>query len=189
MLPEFPKTSSYTILIAMHILTSRIVEEIVKHLNERCSLDVKKAHHGMPVESGTVYFIPIDYHAEIMGVKDDAIITLNKGPKVNFVRPSVDVLMKSVAEVFKENSVGILLTGMGMDGAMGVKAIKDAGGATIVQDEQTSSIFAKPKSAIDLGCVDEVLPLSEINKEVMRIIDEKALNLAVQIQPEASKGE
>lgn len=173
-LPKFPKTNTYAILIAMHIISPEVVEATAKRLDELCPLWIRMAHHGMSIEPGTAYFIPSDYHAEATEYGETVLINLHKEPKVNFVRPSVDVLMKSVAEVFKENSIGILLTGMGMDGAQGIKAIKDAGGATIVQDKGTSAVFSMPKSATELDCVDKVLPLLDIPKETLDLIDEKA---------------
>jgi two-component system chemotaxis response regulator CheB len=177
LLPKFPKTNTYTILIAMHIISPEVIDATAKRLDELCPLKVKMAHHGMAAEPGTAYFIPGDYHAETKEYGEVVLINLHKGPKVNFVRPSVDVLMKSVAEAFKENSVGVLLTGMGMDGAQGIKAIKEAGGATIVQDKGTSAVFSMPESATELDCVDKVLPLQDIPGETMNAIDEKASKL------------
>ena len=131
------------------------------------------AKHGETIKPGTIYIISGGFHGEVVKRDEDIIISLNEGPKVNHVRPSVDVLMNSVAEVYKENSVGVLLTGMGTDGAHGMKAIKDAGGTTIAQDERTSAVFAMPKSAIDLGCVDRVLPLQDIPDEILKQVEEK----------------
>jgi two-component system chemotaxis response regulator CheB len=157
----------------MHIISPEVVESTAKRLDELCSLRVKMAGHGMAIESGTAYFMPCDYHAETKEYGEVTMINLNKEPKVNFVRPSVDVLMKSVAGVFKENAIGVLLTGMGMDGAHGMKAIKDAGGSIVVQDSDTSSVFQMPEAAIDLRCVDKVLPLQEIPDETIKLVEEK----------------
>ncbi len=128
----------------------------------------------MPIEPGTIYFIPHDYHGKVIKKVMQEAIVLNKGSKVNSARPSIDILMKSVAEVFRENSIGVLLTGMGHDGALGIKAIKNFGGMTIVQDRNTSSVFSMPKSAIELYCVDRVLPLQEIPGEILQFTDEKS---------------
>jgi two-component system chemotaxis response regulator CheB len=173
-LPKFPKTDSYALFIALHI-PSGVVDSIVRRLDIRCPLKVKRARHGMSTEPGTAYIVPGDYHAEIMARGGVGIINLNKGPKVNFVRPSIDVLMESISDVFKENSIGVLLTGIGSDGARGMKAVKDAGGATIAQDKETSAVFSMPKSAIDKGCVDRVLPLKDIPGGTLRVIEEKTL--------------
>lgn len=174
-LPKFPKTDSFAVFIAMHI-PSQVTDSISDRLDRKCRLNVKRARDGAIVEPGTAYLIPGDYHAVIKEHEEKAVFTLNKGPKVNFVRPSIDVLMMSVAEVFKENSIGVLLTGIGSDGAQGMKNIKDAGGATIAQDRETSSVFSMPKSAIEFDCVDKVLPLQDIPREAMNLIDEKTIH-------------
>jgi len=92
---------------------------------------------------------------------------LNKNPPVNELRPSVDVLMKSVADIYGKNVLGIILTGMGSDGAKGMREIKVNGGRTITQDEHSSLIFGMPARVIENGDADIVLPLSEISKKIM----------------------
>jgi len=86
------------------------------------------------------------------------------------LRPSIDVTMKSVSEIYGRNAVGILLTGMGEDGVEGMRAIKGAEGKTIAQDEATSVIFGMPKRAIEEGVVDKILPVFEVSQEVIRLL-------------------
>ncbi|MBU2559709.1 chemotaxis protein CheB [archaeon] len=172
-LPDFSKNDAYAVLIVVHMNQKEVSDSFAKRLNEKCQLEVKSATHAMTIEPGTAYVIPGGFHAEVLKKGEEAIISLHEGPKVNFVRPSIDVLMKSVAEVFKENSIGILLTGMGMDGAQGMKAIKDAGGSTIAQNKTTSAVFSMPRHAIELDCVDKVLPLQEIRDETIKLVEEK----------------
>jgi two-component system chemotaxis response regulator CheB len=167
---------SYVIFIVQHI-TPEAEDALIDQLDAKSLIKVKKAEHGMLIEPGNAYFLPADYHANVEELGRGVAIKLYDGPKVNFVRPSIDVFMKSVAELFKENAIGVLLTGMGRDGAHGLKAIRDAGGATIAQDEETSPTFTMPSSAIMLGCVDKVLPLQDIFEEIMNLINQKALNL------------
>jgi two-component system chemotaxis response regulator CheB len=155
------------------MLSEEVVDSMARRLDIRCPLSIKMARHGMVVEPDTAYIIPGGKHGEVMVEGNDAMIVLNKGPKVNYARPSIDVLMKSVAHVFGERTIGTLLTGMGWDGAEGMKAIKDAGGTTIAQDKETSAVFAMPKSAIDLGCVDKVAPLQDIPDEIVKILEKK----------------
>lgn len=150
-----------------------MVNSMSRRLDERCPLRVKRAYHNMIVEPDTAYIMPGGHHGEVVEEDGDVKIILNKGPKVNYARPSIDVLMKSVAEVFDEKSVGTLLTGMGVDGAMGMKAIKEAGGATIAQDKETSAVFTMPRAAIELGCVDKVVPLQNIPDEIVKILEKK----------------
>lgn len=171
-IPRFRKTDSYVIFIVQHI-TPEVEDPLIDQLDAKSLIKVKKAEHGMHIEPGNAYFLPADYHASVEEQDGRVSIRLYEGPEVNFVRPSIDVFMESVAELFKENAIGVLLTGMGRDGAQGMKAIKDAGGVTIAQNEETSPIFRMPGSAIMLGCVDKVLPPQEIFEEIKDIINKK----------------
>lgn len=95
-------------------------------------------------------------------------LTLNKAHPVGGHRPSADVLFTSVAEEYRRNSIGVILTGMGSDGARGIVAIKDAGGKAIAQDERSSVVFGMPKAAIQTGVVDEILPLESISDGIVK---------------------
>jgi two-component system chemotaxis response regulator CheB len=95
---------------------------------------------------------------------------VTNGAKVNNIRPSVDVLMESVAEQYGTNVIGVLMTGMGQDGADGLKVIKDLGGRTIAQDQKSCTVFGMPKAAIDKGVVDKVVPLNKIAKEIISML-------------------
>ena len=97
-------------------------------------------------------------------------VRLDRSPPVVGLRPSVNVMMRTVAEVCGSRAVGVLLTGMGSDGAEGLKRIKEHGGATVAQDQATSVIYGMPKAAIESGCVDKVLPLSQIAEEITRLV-------------------
>ena len=165
LLPKF-KTDSYSLFVIQHI-SSGLVERFVNQLGRKCILEMEFGRDGAPVEAGKIYFPPGDNHMEVK-IQDGApVISLNKNPPVNFVRPSLDVLMKSVAETFKEHSVGVVLTGIGKDGAEGMMSIKKSGGETIAQDEATSVVFSMPRSAIFTRCVNKVLPLDQIYEEIM----------------------
>jgi two-component system chemotaxis response regulator CheB len=95
-------------------------------------------------------------------------IALNQDHPVHSVRPAADVTMNAVAEAYGPNTIGVVLTGMGCDGAFGLRNIKSSGGRTIACDEKTSIIFGMPKAAIELGCVDRVLPLESIAAHIIR---------------------
>ena len=86
------------------------------------------------------------------------------------IYPSIDYVMESAAKAYGKGALGVLLTGMGSDGARGLKAIKEAGGSTIAEDESTCVVFGMPKAAIEMGCVDEILPLPQIAQAVLRMI-------------------
>lgn len=102
--------------------------------------------------------------------EERAIIKLNRDPPVNFVRPSIDVAMLSVVELFGKNVIGVVLTGMGKDGLEGAKRIKEQGGQIIVQDEESSVVWGMPKVVFKAGLADKVLPLSEIAKGIVESI-------------------
>ncbi len=136
-----------------------------EHLDEKCQFKVKEAENGDQISRGLALVAPGGYH---MLVQKNGRILLDKGPRVHNVRPAVDPMMFSVAEAYSSKVVGVLLTGMGKDGAKGMKAIKKKGGATIAQDEETCVVFGMPKAAIEEGCVDIVLPLHKIPIEIVR---------------------
>ena len=139
-------------------------------LSTMCKFAVKEAKQGDAVEKNRVLIAPGGYH---MTVDTDERVHLNQNPTEHGVRPAVDPLMKTAAEVYTSETLGVLLTGMGRDGALGMQAIKQAGGFTIAQDEATSAIFGMPKAAIDLQCVDRVLPLQQIPNELVRVSQKK----------------
>jgi two-component system chemotaxis response regulator CheB len=103
-----------------------------------------------------------------MTVTKEQRVHLTLDPPVNYVRPAADVLMVSLAEVYGSKNVGVVLTGMGGDGAMGIKAIKGQGGRTIAQDQKTSVVYGMPHVAFQTGCVDTVVPLELIPKEILK---------------------
>ena len=127
-------------------------------LESNCRIPVIDVHSGQPVEPGHVYFAPPDYHLMVEGEQ----FSLSTDDLVEFARPSVDVLFESAADSYGSEVVGVILTGMGRDGADGLKKIYDRGGHTIVQDPQTSERDSMPKAAIGIGAAREILPLGEI---------------------------
>lgn len=131
-------------------------------LNRLCALTVVEAQGGERLLVGHAYVAP--GHAHLVVTKRDgtAYTALDDGPRVNRVKPAVDVLFRSVAAAFGSRVSAIVLTGMGRDGADGIRAIKAAGGCTIAQDEESCVVFGMPKAAIETGCVDLVSPLAGI---------------------------
>lgn len=153
------------ILIVQH-MPPGFTKSFAKRLNGLCSLAVKEAEEGDDLRLGQALLAPGGYH---MIVGKDKKVHLDESPPVHGVRPAVDPMMKTAAEVFRSETIGVLLTGMGRDGALGMKEIKKYGGRTIVQDEASCTVFGMPKAAIEEGCVDEILPLSTIPKEIIRL--------------------
>jgi len=133
-------------------------------LANECKFRVKEAEEGDFVQAGLALIAPGGFH---MVVTKTGKITLNQDPPINYVRPAADVSMISAAHTFGSKNIGVVLTGMGSDGAMGIKAIKENGGKTIAQDEKTSVIFGMPNEATKTGCVDIVAALERIPKEII----------------------
>jgi two-component system chemotaxis response regulator CheB len=148
--------------VAVIHMPERFTRTFAERLNELSSVDCKEAEHNERVLPGTVYVAPGNYHLMVKAVGTERILKVVKGPKLHNQRPAVDVLFDSVAENIGENAVGVLLTGMGKDGAEGLLSIKEEGGYTIAQDERTSIVFGMPKAAIDRGAASAVLPLDKI---------------------------
>jgi two-component system chemotaxis response regulator CheB len=132
-------------------------------LNRRTNLPVKQAEDGDTIVGGRALVAPPDNH---LLANLDSTVSLTRSELVHFVRPSADLLFESVAAAYRERAVAVVLTGSGIDGAMGVQAIKKMGGTVIVQDEDTAEFFSMPAAAIATGDVDEVLPLDEISRAI-----------------------
>jgi two-component system, chemotaxis family, protein-glutamate methylesterase/glutaminase len=136
-------------------------------LGRRTALRVKQAAEGDRFLPGTVYVAPPDRH---LLVNPDGTLSLSRTELVHFVRPSADLLFESVAATAKQRAIAVVLTGTGVDGNMGVRAIKKMGGTVIVQNEQTSEFFGMPSAAIQTGCADFILPLDEIPKALLALV-------------------
>jgi two-component system chemotaxis response regulator CheB len=131
-------------------------------MNASSALEVCEAHDGQPVLPGHAYIAPGDHHLVVMREGDLYVCHLNEGEPVNRHRPSVDVLFRSVARAAGPNSIGVILTGMGRDGAEGLKEMRDAGGSTIAQDEETSVVWGMPGAACRMGGVGSLHPVTQI---------------------------
>ncbi len=151
------------ILIVQH-MPKGVTKLFAESLNQSCKFKVKEAEEGDYIQENLALLAPGGFH---MVVTKSGKISLNQDPPVNYVRPAADVMMKSTAEVYGDNNIGVVLTGMGSDGAKGIKAIKEKGGATIAQDEKSCVIFGMPNMAIQTGCVDVIAPLDRIPRAIV----------------------
>jgi two-component system chemotaxis response regulator CheB len=136
-------------------------------LARRTNLQVTQAAEGEMLRRGHVYVAAPNRH---LLVNPDETLALTETELVHFLRPSADLLFKSVAAVFKQRAVAVVLTGTGSDGSMGLRAIKSTGGTVIVQDEASSEFFGMPGEAIRTGHADFVLPLDEIGPALITLI-------------------
>ena len=152
------------ILIVQH-MPKGFTGPFAERLDRMCKFKVKEAEEGDYISRNLVLIAPGGLH---MTVSKTGRIHLEDGPLIHYVKPAVDPMMETAAQHYKSKMIGVLLTGSGRDGAWGMKKIKEHGGVTIAQDEKTSVVFGMPKAAIEEGCVDIILPLHEIPREIMR---------------------
>ncbi|MEM7191798.1 MAG: chemotaxis response regulator protein-glutamate methylesterase [Pseudomonadota bacterium] len=155
-----PSLTQTPVLIAQH-MPPIFTDALAKRLAGATRLEAAEATHGEALKGGCIYVAPGGRHMTIANSAHPRI-EVREGPAVNFCRPSVDLLFASVAKVFGRSALGIVLTGMGADGAVGAREIADAGGSIIAQDEATSIVWGMPGSAVRAGACAAVLPLDEI---------------------------
>lgn len=157
-LAHLPASFPVPIVCVQHI-GSNFLSGMVTWLAEVSPLPVRKAVHGETPQAGMVYFAPEDAHLEL---DDGGRFVLSLAAPLDGHRPSVTITMRAAARCFGAGAVGVLLTGMGRDGAEGMASIAAAGGITIAQDEDSSVIYGMPKVAVELGAVQHILPLEQI---------------------------
>jgi len=131
-----------------------------------CALPVREAIAGTPLQAGTVWIAPGNHHLVIAGLRSQCFLQLIQTPPENFCRPSVDVLFRSVAQVFAARCLAVVMTGMGQDGLRGGEAIRSAGGRVWAQDEASSVVWGMPGYVVQKGLAQRILPLSHIGREI-----------------------
>jgi two-component system chemotaxis response regulator CheB len=166
-LPAFPKNSP-GILIVQH-MPEHFTNSFANRLNELCDMEVKEAEDGETVHSGKVLIAPGNKHMLLRRSGARYYIQIKQGPLVSRHRPSVDVLFKSVARYAGKNSLGVMMTGMGKDGAEGMKMLHDVGAKTIAQDEKSCVVFGMPQEAIKRNAVDQIVSLKNIPSKILEL--------------------
>jgi two-component system, chemotaxis family, protein-glutamate methylesterase/glutaminase len=166
LLSELPADFAAGVVVVQH-LDPRHRSLVADLLSRRTHLKVKDAEEGDRVEAGWVYVARPDHH---LLVGADGTISLTQTELVHFVRPSADLLFESVAASYRDRALGVVLTGTGSDGSMGVRAIKKMGGTVLAQDQGSSEFFGMPGSAIETGSVDFILPLEEIAPALVTLV-------------------
>ncbi|HWF48830.1 MAG TPA: chemotaxis response regulator protein-glutamate methylesterase [Bryobacteraceae bacterium] len=149
------------IVIVQHI-PAAFSAAFASRLNSLCRIEVREAQHNDVIREGLALIAPGDFHMMVSKCSSPWRVMVRSGPRVCYQRPSVDVLFRSVAECNSHNTIGILLTGMGSDGAEGLLRLRQISGQTIAQDEESCVVFGMPKAAIEIGAAAQILPLNRI---------------------------
>jgi len=172
-IPSLPAKSGLRLSVVQH-MPRFFTASLARHLNERSELVVKEAKDGDLILPDEVLVAPGGYHLKIDPSAENVILT--NDPPRHGVKPSADILFESMADTFKNKAIGVILTGMGCDGAAGFKKIKEQGGLTIVQDPSDATISSMPQSAIDTGTVDCILPLKAIPNKILELTNKLTKN-------------
>jgi two-component system chemotaxis response regulator CheB len=162
---RMPATTPATV-IAQHI-PPHFSRAFADRLSRLGAMQVKEAEDGEPIRPGLALVAPGDYHLLLRRTPTGYAAVVKTGPRICYQRPSVDVLFQSVSEMAGRRAVGVLLTGMGSDGAQGLLRMRQAGAHTIAQDEATCAVFGMPREAIALGAAARVLPLDQIAEAIL----------------------
>ncbi len=165
-IPYFPKDFPLAILIVLHIGDNNN-DHFINYLNNHCNLFVKEAEDKEIIKAGTIYFAPPNYH---LLVDDNSQIALSIDSRIHHSRPSIDVLFESAAWHYQNKLIGVLLTGLNQDGALGLKEIQEFGGLTIVENPNNAMASIMPASAIKLIKPDFILEIDQIASEITKLI-------------------
>ena len=168
LIPQLPAGLRVPVLLVQHMppMFTRLLAE---RLDSLSALSAVEAVDGMELRAGTVYVAPGDYHLRVRRSGTGLFAALDQGPPENSCRPAVDVLFRSLAETFGKDVLSVVLTGMGFDGLRGTRALKAAGGCSLVQDQASSTVWGMPGAVAEAGLADGVLPLSELGAEIVRL--------------------
>ncbi len=171
------------IVVVQH-MPEHFTTAFAKRLDSLCRISVKEAEDGDAVLRGRALIAPGNRHTLLKRNGTRYYVEVKDGPLVCRHRPSVDVLFRSASRYAGKSGLGVIMTGMGADGAKGMKEMKDAGAKTIAQDEQSCVIFGMPREAIKLGCVDRILPLEAIPGEIIKLCGDENKNKALRSDDE-----
>lgn len=167
LLPQFPPDFPVPIVIVQH-MPPLFTKMLADRLRDASKLPVVEAQHTQEIAHGSIYLAPGGHHMEIKRLLGRMVVALHDGPPENSCRPAVDVLFRSVAKTYGNRALGVVLTGMGQDGLKGCTAIKEVGGAIVIQDRETSAVWGMPGAVAEAGLDPCILPLSAIAEEVSR---------------------
>lgn len=155
------------IVVTQHI-PKNFTSALAQSLSDVFGKKVHEAHEGMIIERGCAYIAPGNRHLLLRRRGAETFCALDAGPEENFCRPSVDPMLRSVAQAYKARAVAVILTGMGRDGLEGCKAVKAAGGRILAQDQASSAVWGMPRAVADAGLCEAVLPVERIAEAILR---------------------
>jgi two-component system chemotaxis response regulator CheB len=181
LLSQLPGDFPGSIVVVQH-MPEGFTDMFARRLNECCAIEVKEAQSGDLLVAGRALICPGDRHIKVRRMSLADTVVLTDDPRINGHRPSVDVLFRSVAAEIGSRSIGVLMTGMGDDGASGMGLIKDAGGLTIAQTEDSCVVFGMPKAAIERGYAMRVVPLEALANVLMSQCGTERLAGSAQVQ-------
>jgi two-component system, chemotaxis family, protein-glutamate methylesterase/glutaminase len=167
-LKSLPSSFPVPILVVQH-MPPVFTKQLANRLDQNCELQVVEAQPGLILKPGLVAIAPGDFHMTVKRKGTEVVVDTNQCMPENSCRPAVDVLFRSVADVYGPGVVSVVLTGMGQDGKRGAEQINDLGGWVIAQDEETSVVWGMPRAVTEAGCANEVLPLNSISDQLRRI--------------------
>jgi two-component system chemotaxis response regulator CheB len=169
LLPLLPRDLPVPVVITQH-MPPVFTRLFAQRLDAKCALSVKEAEDGDRVEAGRVLIAPGDSHLVLERRGTSVVARLSSAPAENFCRPAVDVMFRSAAAVHGEHVLGVVLTGMGSDGARGAEVLRAAGGEVVVQDAASSVVWGMPGAVVSLGQAHRVLPLDAIARDVLQVL-------------------
>lgn len=168
-IPALPKGLPVPVLVVQH-MSAGFTKSLAERLDRESNLRVKEAEADELLEPGVVYLAPGDFHMHVERTGAGVRVRLDQRPPVLGVRPCVDILFQSVAEAYGPKALGVVLTGMGRDGAKGLKAMKAKLAVTLAQDEASSVVYGMPRAAFAAGCVDRVLDIQAVAPAIVELL-------------------
>jgi two-component system chemotaxis response regulator CheB len=171
-LSGMPVSSPGTVIV-QH-MPENFTSSFAKRLNDLCQMEVREAKDNDPVVPGVALIAPGNHHMLLYRSGGSYLVKIKGGPMVHYQRPSVDVLFQSVAASAGKNAIGVILTGMGADGAKGLLAMKQCGAYTLAQNEESCVVFGMPKEAIKMGAADKIVGLAEVSRSIILALQKEA---------------
>jgi two-component system chemotaxis response regulator CheB len=166
-IPRLPKSFAAPILIVQH-MPKMFTRLLAERLHERSPLEVVEAQDGEELQAGKVYIAPGDYHLEVCRAGAKVLTRLQQGPHEHSCRPAMDVLLRSVVDVYGSRALGVILTGMGQDGFKGCELLRKAGGIVLAQDQESSVVWGMPGYVAQAGLAEAIVPINGVAGEILK---------------------